>query len=120
MKENLKKMDQIIKTNGKYCYSNNYLIFKMLFGTEKNQFLLASLLFSIFGGKLKDYDDLRYVDSQSVGESVDEKTVGMDIFVEDKSGRLINLEMQNYLQEGLAERMLYYSFRLIVSQSVRG
>ncbi|MDR2538835.1 MAG: Rpn family recombination-promoting nuclease/putative transposase, partial [Bifidobacteriaceae bacterium] len=120
MKENIEKMDQIINTNGEYFYSSHYLVFKLLFGTEKNQRFLASLLFSIFGGKLEDYDDLRYVDSQNVGESVDEKTIGMDIFVEDKNGRLINLEMQNYLQEGLAERMLYYGFRLIVSQSMKG
>ncbi|MDR2538631.1 MAG: Rpn family recombination-promoting nuclease/putative transposase, partial [Bifidobacteriaceae bacterium] len=81
MKENLKKMDQIIKANGEYFYSSHYLVFKLLFGTEQNQRFLSSLLFSILGGKLEDYDDLRYIDSQNVGESVDEKTIGMDIFV---------------------------------------
>ncbi|MDR2538299.1 MAG: hypothetical protein LBC43_01445 [Bifidobacteriaceae bacterium] len=52
MKQKLKKMDQIIMANGEYFYSSHYLVFKLLFGTEKNQRFLSSLLFSILGGKL--------------------------------------------------------------------
>jgi predicted transposase/invertase (TIGR01784 family) len=116
----MQNMERIIKTNGQYFYANNFEVFRMLFGTEKNKHFLASLLYSIFGGKTEDYDDLRYIDSKNIGESKQEKTTEMDVFVQDKNGRLINLEMQNYLQKGLTERMLYYGFRLIVSQSLAG
>ncbi|MDR2538504.1 MAG: Rpn family recombination-promoting nuclease/putative transposase [Bifidobacteriaceae bacterium] len=120
MKENLKKMDQIILKKREYYYLNHYLVFKWFFGTEENKAFLASLLFSILGGDKSDFDELQYLDPNNIGDSIDEKYTEMDIFVQDKTGRLINLEMQNYSQSDLAERMVYYGFRLIVSQSIKG
>ncbi len=88
--------------------TNDYL-FKALM--QKNPRLLKGLICSLLHLSSKDVKNVRIKNPIILGESVDDKTVVLDVNVGFNNGECINLEMQVVNEYNWPERSTYYACR---------
>ena len=82
--------------------------FKRIFGTAPNKDLLINFLNSLFDGR-KVIKDLKYSNSEHVGDLYTERKAIFDVYCESIDGEKFIVEMQNASQKYLKDRTLYYS-----------
>ena len=99
----------------------NDVVFKIVFGSERNAHLLRALLNAI----------LRFTGAERIAEVEilnpfaekdyhDDKGATLDVRARDGQGRLYNIEVQVSNERAYAERALYYATRLFSGQIQRG
>ena len=94
--------------------------FKKLFGTEMNKELLISFLNSLFGETKKEITDVRYLNSEHLGDGYGDRRAVFDVYcMTDDGGRFI-VEMQKAEQDYFKDRSLYYSTFAIREQAPKG
>jgi len=99
----------------------NDLIFKAIFGREGNEKLLCLLLSTI----LLDSDD-EEIESVTIKNPFSQKSfdldkvVVLDIKAADKSGKIINIEVQLSSTQMFRKRLIYYNSKIIAEQLVEG
>jgi predicted transposase/invertase (TIGR01784 family) len=97
------------------------IMFKRVFGTEKNKPILMAFLQEITGAKILD---LVFENSELVDASEEDgKTVRLDVLATvqtDRGPQLVNIEVQNVTQAGLVGRALFYWARVYSSQLKAG
>lgn len=97
------------------------VVFRALFGTERNVDLLRSLLNGVL-----DLQEAEWIESVQIltplcePESNDDKGAVLDVAVRDARGRRYVVEMQCRSHRGFPERMLYYAARRYGEQLRRG
>lgn len=91
----------------------NDLVFKIIFGEERNQDLLLMLLNAIL---TEEVVEITFLDTHIGAEFVDEKYSVMDIRVRTKDQMEINIEMQIENHDGFEQRMLLYWAKLYTKQ----
>ena len=83
--------------------------FKKLFGTEMNKELLISFLNSLFGDTKRDIVDVKYLNSEHLGDGYGDRRAVFDVYcMTDDGGRFI-VEMQKAEQDYFKDRSIYYS-----------
>lgn len=94
--------------------------FKKLFGTEMNKELLISFLNSLFCETKKEITDVRYLNSEHLGDGYGDRRAVFDVYcMTDDGGRFI-VEMQKAEQDYFKDRSLYYSTFAIREQAPKG
>ncbi|MCL2422931.1 MAG: Rpn family recombination-promoting nuclease/putative transposase [Micrococcales bacterium] len=96
------------------------LLFKKIFGDDRNTDLLAGLLQPVLKLPEADWDDVVLPDTHTLAGAHDDKTAVMDLRVATATGRHINVELQLAPTRDLAERMVFYLASMVVSQMARG
>ena len=117
MKPNSKPR-KISNGTGPYILSpKNDFVFRLLFGEEGNEDLLASLLASILDKEIKD---IKIKNSYILKKYLEDKEVILDIKALVSSDTYVNVEMQLYSSPGFTARALYYWAKLFSSQLHQG
>lgn len=95
----------------------NDIIFKYVFGHEKNERILRALLNAILGLDGEDrIVHLTFINSINLKEYLKDKTSVLDVKAEDSAGKRYNIEMQVKAEDCYIQRVLYYHDRLFTSQ----
>ena len=93
--------------------------FKRIFGTAPNKDLLINFLNCLFDGR-KVIKDLKYNNSEHVGDIYTERKSIFDVYCESVEGEKFTVEMQNASQKYLKDRTIYYSTFPIREQAPKG
>ena len=93
--------------------------FKRIFGTDPNKDLLINFLNCLFDGR-KVIKDLKYNNSEHVGDIYTERKAIFDVYCESVEGEKFTVEMQNASQKYLKDRTIYYSTFPIREQAPKG
>ena len=95
----------------------NDVIFKYIFGYEKNERILIALLNAILGleGKEKIVK-LTFLNTFNLQEYLKDKLSTLDVKAEDNTGRRVNIEMQVEPDKAYISRVIYYHDKLFTSQ----
>jgi predicted transposase/invertase (TIGR01784 family) len=91
-------------------------VFKEIFGNYKHAEILKSFLQSVLDIPAEDYGEITFIDPTLNREHKDDKKGIVDILITTKSGKTINVELQVDPQDAFAERVIYYSSRLVTRQ----
>jgi predicted transposase/invertase (TIGR01784 family) len=97
----------------------NDIIFKYVFGHEKNERILRALLNAILALEGENrIAHLTFINSINLKEYLKDKTSILDVNVkaEDSTGKRYNIEMQVRAEDCYIQRVLYYHDRLFTSQ----
>ena len=93
--------------------------FKRIFGTAPNKDLLINFLNCLFAGR-KVIKDLKYNNSEHVGDIYTERKAIFDVYCESVDGEKFTVEMQNASQKYLKDRTVFYSTYPIREQAPKG
>ncbi|MDR2032693.1 MAG: Rpn family recombination-promoting nuclease/putative transposase [Azoarcus sp.] len=95
-------------------------VFKMLFGDARNTDLLAAFLRAVLSLPEDDFDEIILKNPFLPNEILDDKTSILDILLQTKSGRQIDIEIQVANHAAFKSRILYYLARLFGNQIAEG
>lgn len=104
--------------NSDYLYSmTNDIIFKHIFGNEKNARILISLLNALLvreGDRI--IEDVTMINPTNLQEFPEDKLTHLDVKARDNAGRQYNIEVQVRLDTAFIPRIIYYNDRLFTEQ----
>jgi len=92
------------------------LIFKLLFGDERNIELLTDFLKSVLRLPADEYDEVTIVDPHLLPEDKGGKLGVLDVKVRTRSKKIIDVEIQILPTPELRERVVYYLAKMITEQ----
>lgn len=100
-----------------YINLRNDVVFKYIFGYEKNEKLLIALLNALLGleGSEKIVK-LTFLNAFNIKEYLNDKLTSLDVKVEDNTGKRFNVEMQVRSDSDFINRVLYYNDKLFTGQ----
>lgn len=95
--------------------------FKLLFGNENYQDVLAFFLNSVLEKEIGDpIVELKHLDKEILGDDPDSRKAIFDIYCETACGKRIIVEMQHAEQEFFVKRSMFYNSRAVSVQGVKG
>ena len=94
--------------------------FKRLFGTEMNKDLLISFLNSILGSGNLGICDIKYLNSERLGEGYGDRKAVFDVYCETENHSKFIVEMQKAEQRFFKDRSIYYAAAPIREQAPKG
>ncbi len=95
----------------------NDLLFRYVFGAEKNKDILLSLLNAILTRKeLAPIQSLQILNPFLEINQIGEKKSIADILAEDEAGKIYNIEMQRRKTTGYIDRTLIYTAKILAGQ----
>jgi len=99
----------------------NDIVFKFVFGYEKNEKILIALLNAILhpDGE-KKIVKLTFLNSINLKEYLKDKISVLDVKAEDSKGRRYNVEVQVKAEQSYIERVIYYLAKLFTEQLQQG
>ncbi len=96
------------------------IIFKRIFGDERNKNIIISFLNAVLGIKKTELLDLTILSNELLPDFQNEKQGILDLKLKLINGELINIEIQIFPYNNMKERILYYLTRMFVSQIEKG
>jgi predicted transposase/invertase (TIGR01784 family) len=102
-------MDKILSAKSDY-------IFKLIFGDQRNDDILAAFLQSVLDLPESDYDTLTIVDPHVKPEYAGDKFGILDVKLKTKSHGVIDIEIQVAPVLPLKERIIYYLSKMVTEQ----
>ena len=96
------------------------VVFKLLFGDERNADLLMDLLRSVLDLPADEYDELAIADPHLLRNAADDKLGILDVKLKTKSGKVIDIEIQVALTPEMKERIVFYISKLVTEQIGNG
>jgi predicted transposase/invertase (TIGR01784 family) len=96
------------------------VVFKLLFGDERNADLLTDLLQSVLDLPADEYDELAIADPHLLRNTADDKLGILDVKLKTKSGKVIDIEIQVALTPEMKERIVFYISKLVTEQIGNG
>jgi predicted transposase/invertase (TIGR01784 family) len=96
------------------------VIFKLLFGDERNIDILIDFLKSVLDISEDEYDKITLTDTHLKREAIDDKLGIVDVKMTTKSGTIIHIEIQVAPESALPERIIYYNAKTLVVQLKSG
>lgn len=96
------------------------LLFKKIFGDERNTDLLVGFLQPVLGLPDADWARLALPDTHTLSRQAEDKTAVLDVKVTTATGRHVDIEVQLFPTRDLAARLVYYTSSMVVSQLTRG
>jgi predicted transposase/invertase (TIGR01784 family) len=94
-------------------------IFKRLFGDERNKSILISFLGSLVDLPEEEYE-LTFLDTHLKSETENDKLGIVDVKVQTKTGKIIDIEIQVNPVKSIGKRLSFYKSKLIVEQIGKG
>jgi predicted transposase/invertase (TIGR01784 family) len=94
-------------------------IFKLLFGDERHKSTLVDMLKSFIGMPDEEYE-LTFLDTYLKPEFEDDKLGILDVKVQTKTGKIIDIEIQVNPVQDIGKRLSFYKSKLIVGQIDKG
>ena len=92
------------------------LIFRRIFGVEKNKKLLKSFIQAVLNLEKDDISDLTIKDPHLLPNHIDEKYCILDLLVTTNTGTYIHVEVQIANRADMKDRITFYNSRLIADQ----
>jgi predicted transposase/invertase (TIGR01784 family) len=92
------------------------LVFKLIFGDQRNTDILASFLKSVLDIPEEEYEHITIIDPFVKADYPGDKYGILDVKIHTKSGRVIHTEIQVNPIEEMDERTLYYQSKLVTEQ----
>jgi predicted transposase/invertase (TIGR01784 family) len=96
----------------------NDFVFKKVFG--ENLFVLDNFLKSVLDVPDDEYHGLEVLDPDLSPENIEDKRCVLDIKLQTKSGKVIDIEIQARYQNFIWKRIQYYAAKLLVDQAKSG
>ena len=96
------------------------VIFKMLFGDNRNKEILIDFLQSVLKLPKEEYDQITIADPHLKREEPDDKLGIVDVLLNTTSGKILHIEIQVLEQDDLPERITYYNSKLLATQLKKG
>ncbi len=96
------------------------LIFKLIFGDNRNIDILADFLQSVLDLPKVEYSHITIVDPHFRQETIDDKLGILDVKLHTKNGKIIDVEIQVSDVPQMRERILFYSSKMITEQIGKG
>jgi predicted transposase/invertase (TIGR01784 family) len=90
-------------------------VFKLLFGDERNKSILIKLLSSFMELPDEEYE-LTFLNTHLKPETEDDKLGILDVKVQTKSGKIIDIEIQLNPVKNIGKRLSFYKSKMIVEQ----
>ncbi|MCL2087885.1 MAG: Rpn family recombination-promoting nuclease/putative transposase [Oscillospiraceae bacterium] len=94
----------------------NDLIFKLLFGDERSKEILTDFLKSVLLIPHEDYDTITILDPHLLPDYRDGKLGIIDVKLQTKSGKIINIEIQVEHIPQMRERVIFYDAKMVTEQ----
>lgn len=99
----------------------NDIIFKIVFGYQKNEKILISFLNAILNLKIRDQIvSLTFLNTINIKEYLNDKLTTLDVKVIDGNNKIYNIEMQVESKKNYIKRINYYLDKLYTSQLKSG
>ena len=98
---------------------SNDLIFKYVFGNEKNKDILAAFLMSVLQMP-EEVEDLTILNPETTSEKLNDKRAILDILVHTRSKHMIHVEIQVEKDASMRERTTFYASKKYGSQLESG
>ncbi|MDR1473897.1 MAG: Rpn family recombination-promoting nuclease/putative transposase [Lactobacillales bacterium] len=93
------------------------LLFKLVFGDERNKNALIHLLNSVVGFQISEVDIRK---TEMTPEFIGGKESRLDVLATDEKGRLYNVELQKQNDINMCERSLFYWSEVFYKQLDKG
>ena len=95
--------------------ATNDFVFKLLFGDKRNKSMLIDMLKAFVDLPDEEYE-LTFLDTHLKPEFKEDKLGILDVKVQTKTGKIINIEIQVEPQRFIAQRLSFYKSKMIVEQ----
>jgi len=92
------------------------VVFKSIFGNEKEKGPLMSLLSCIMELPLESFDELELLNTELIPENIEQKSSRLDLRIKLKDKTEIDVEIQVINQVAYKERVLYYWSKMYSGQ----
>lgn len=96
------------------------IVFKRIFGDERNKKILSSFLSAVLQINKDDLDELHILNNELLPDYQNEKQSILDLKIRLKTKELINVEIQVLPYNGMVERIYFYLSKMYYSQAVKG
>ena len=103
-----------------YLSPKNDLIFKLIFGSQKNIEILIGFLQSVLDLPANEYDHIELVNTHLQPEMIGDKEGILDIKLHTKNKNIIDIEIQVKTVPDMRERVVFYASKMITEQIKRG
>jgi predicted transposase/invertase (TIGR01784 family) len=94
----------------------NDVVFKLLFGDQRNEDLLIDFLKAVIRLPADDYSEITVVDPHLIRKHPDKKMGILDLKIKTKSGKIVHVEIQLLDFPQMRERIVFYDAGLITDQ----
>ena len=94
----------------------NDVVFKLLFGDQRNGDLLSDFLKAVIHLPEDDYSEITVVDPHLIRKHPDKKLGILDLKIRTKSGKIVHVEIQLLDFPQIRERIVFYDAGLITDQ----
>lgn len=96
------------------------LVFKLIFGDNRNIDILTNFLQSVLQLDESEYSQITIVDPHSRLEKQDDKTTILDVKLHTKTGKIVDIEIQVSDIPQMRNRIVFYTSKMITEQLNRG
>jgi len=96
------------------------VVFKMLFGDERNKDILIDFLKAILNLPEDEYEHITITDPHLKRERTKDKLGIVDVKLTSKSGKIIHIEIQVLEQDEIPEIITYYNSKMLTAQLKSG
>ncbi|MDR2593143.1 MAG: Rpn family recombination-promoting nuclease/putative transposase [Fibromonadaceae bacterium] len=96
------------------------IIFKLLFGDERNKDLTINFISAVLGYKDGELEDISFYDTHLKREHPDDKLGVLDIKAKLSNGNVIDIEMQARSVPSIRKRISYYKSNMLTEQIGEG
>jgi predicted transposase/invertase (TIGR01784 family) len=114
------KKKEIMVPTRKILPPKSDVVFKMLFGDERNKDILIDFLKSILSLSEDEYEHITIADPHLKRERKKDKLGIVDVKLTSKSGKIIHIEIQVLEQDEIPERVTYYNAKMLAAQLKSG
>jgi predicted transposase/invertase (TIGR01784 family) len=120
-KHHSKSQKKLEKTNSKsLLHLKNDVIFKMVFGDERNKHILKAFLLAVLDLPEDEYDVLEIMDPYLRADRPDEKLGILDVYIRTKTGKRLDVEIQVARTPFFRERVAGYAGKILGTQLFAG
>ena len=113
-----RKYSTYVYKKERYADPKNDLIFKKLFGQEKNKDLLIDFINQVLPDK--HVKEIEYLPTNLQPDIITKKQSMLDVLCTDENGSKYIIEMQNAKEKGFGKRAVFYASRTYVNQMDNG
>jgi len=96
------------------------LIFKLLFGDERNREILKAFLLSVLRLPEEEYEEIIFVDPHLLPEYDGDKLGILDVKIKLKTGKILDIEIQVNPSDVMKERVVFYVSKMVTEQISSG
>lgn len=111
---------EVCHMKNKWLSPKSDIVFKLIFGDQRNTDILAAFLQAVLKLPESEYDYLSIVDPHLKRDFYNDKLGILDVKVHTKTGKMIDVEVQVSDIPQMRERILFYTAKMITEQINKG